>query len=114
MDKEKKDVAELIQNLEAEVNNGGFDQFFYNSSGDNTAETIEALEKIGAIRTTDIARRAAAKFPHGMPPKSRLDRQTILLQISPEANEFEELDEEFYGYSENLADLLKKYTPNSQ
>ena len=38
-------VTELIQALEGEVNNGGFDQFFYNSAGDNTADTILALKQ---------------------------------------------------------------------
>ena len=43
-------VSTLIEALEAEVNNGGFDQYFYNSAGDNTAETIQALETIGATK----------------------------------------------------------------
>jgi hypothetical protein len=104
-----KQVARLIGSLEAEVNNGGFDQFFYNSTGDNTVETIQALEAIGAVTMADILRRAAAKFPGGMPPKDRLARQEILLQISPNAEAFEDLDGEFYGYPDNLAELLTGY-----
>ena len=56
-------VADLIETLEGEVNNGGFDQFFYNSAGNNTADTILALQAIGAARTADIVKRAAAMFP---------------------------------------------------
>jgi hypothetical protein len=41
-------IEELVSNLEAEINNGGFDQYFFNSTGDRTAETIRALELIGA------------------------------------------------------------------
>jgi hypothetical protein len=64
-------VADLIETLEGEVNNGGFDQFFYNSAGNNTADTILALQAIGAARTADIVKRAAAMFPGGgMPLKS--------------------------------------------
>jgi hypothetical protein len=36
------EVVDLIGALEGEVNNGGFHQYFYNSAGDNTAETIQA------------------------------------------------------------------------
>jgi hypothetical protein len=96
--------------MEAEVNNGGFDQFFYNSAGDNTAETIQALETIGAFTMADILKRAVAKFPGGMPPKDRFARQEILLQISPDAEAFEELDGEFCGYPDDLADLLARHS----
>ena len=107
---DRRQVANLIENMEAEVNNGGFDQLFYNSTGDNTAETIQALETIGAFAMADILKRAAAKFPGGTPPKDRFARQEILLQISPNAEAFEELDGEFYGYPDDLADLLAKHS----
>ena len=32
-----------VWNLEAEVNNGGFEQFYLNSAGDNAIETPVAL-----------------------------------------------------------------------
>ncbi len=55
-------VVNLVLEFEDEVNNGGFHQFFNNSSGDNTAETIVALEKIGATAMADILKRAASRF----------------------------------------------------
>jgi hypothetical protein len=42
------------QNLESEINNGGFSQYFYNSSGDNAHETILSLNSIGAAWTAGI------------------------------------------------------------
>ena len=107
MDQSK--VRELIDELEAEVNNGGFDQYFYNSAGDNTAETIQALEAIGALHMASIVKRAAAKFPGGMPPKERFAQQDILLEFFPKAAAFEELDNEFYAYPDDLSALLKKF-----
>ena len=59
---EKTKVVALIEALEAEVNNGGFDQFFFNNAGDQTAETIEALIAIGATHTASIVRAAATSF----------------------------------------------------
>lgn len=103
------EVVALIDALEGEVNNGGFHQYFYNSAGDGTAETIQALETIGALAMADIVQRAAQKFPGGMPPRYRFERQNILLEAYPSATAFRELDEEFYRYPDNLAELLKQY-----
>ena len=103
------EVVDLIDALEGEVNNGGFHQYFYNSAGDRTAETIQALEIIGAVVMADIVKRAAQKFPYGMPPKDRFERQDVLLETYPNAEAFQALDDEFYQYPENLAALVTKY-----
>jgi hypothetical protein len=106
----RQDVVRLVELFEGEVNNGGFHQFFYNSTGNETAEIIQALEKIGARKVADIVRRAAAKFPGGMPPKDRFVRQDLLLdRVDPEIKIFDELDEEFYSYPDDLQGLLEKY-----
>lgn len=103
------EVLSLIDALEGEVSNGGFHQYFYNSAGDRTAETIQALELVGAFAVADIVRRAAQKFPYGIPPKNRFARQDILLEAYPSAAPFRELEEEFYKYPDNLRVLLTKY-----
>jgi len=48
----------LINEFESEVNNGGFLQFFTNSSGKYTNETIESLELIGANNTKNLLEKA--------------------------------------------------------
>jgi len=103
------EVVDLIDALEGEVNNGSFDQYFYNSAGDRTADTIQALEIVGAFKMAEIVRKAAQMFPGGMPPKDRFERQEILLKLYPNAIAFRDLDEEFYDYPDKLADLLAKY-----
>ncbi len=108
---DRQQVVNLVEELEAEVNNGGFDQFFFNSSGDNSAETIEALKLIGACAMADILTRAASKFPDQCPPPNRFDRQRLLREVSPDADGFDELDREFYAYPDNLANLLEKFKP---
>jgi hypothetical protein len=40
---QKQDIEQLVGLLEAEVNNGGFDQFFFNSASDRTAEIFQRL-----------------------------------------------------------------------
>ncbi len=107
---ERKEIVRLVKLLEDEVDNGGFDQFFFNSGGDEIEEMIEGLQKIGALKTADIAKRAAAKFPGGMPPKDRFVRQDVLLDIvSPEADAFYELDQEFFAHPDDISALLAKY-----
>ena len=109
---EIKEMKQLVSLLEAEVNNGGFDQFFFNSSGDHTVEIIDFLESIGAVKTADIVRRAAAKFPGGMPPKEWAKRQDLLVDdVSPDADAFQELDQEFYASTEDLSELVKLRFP---
>ena len=102
-------VRELVAALEAEVNNGGFDQFFFNSTGDRTAETVVALEAIGANAVAEIARAAIAKFPQGDVPADRDARQELLEQVSPDGEAFAREDEAFYAYPDDLARLVDAY-----
>ena len=102
-------IQELIDELESEINNGGFDQFFFNSAGDYTEETIQALFRIGASHTAEIVKKAASKFPAGMPPKHRNSRQELLEVVSPDSDAFEECDVEFLAYEDDLASLVAGY-----
>src|SRR4029077_12603921 len=61
-------VFSAIWAVESEVNNGGFSQYFFNSSGESASFVVEALETVGAPKTADICKRAiAAAFPSGLP-----------------------------------------------
>jgi hypothetical protein len=71
--------------VEGKVNNGGFHQFFYNDAGEDTMETIEARESIGAKNMADIVRRAAAMAPGGIPPEDRFAQQDVLREKYPQA-----------------------------
>jgi hypothetical protein len=104
-----QEITVLVDALEGEVNNGGFHQFFYNNAGDNTMETIQALETIGATKAADIVKRAAGMFPNRIPPKDRFARQDVLIENFPQAASFATLDEEFYAYPDDLSGLLAKY-----
>ena len=94
----------LNQNLEREVNNGGFQQFFFNSSGNNADETVAALASIGAHNTAELLRLAIAKFPGGKVSGDQDERQVLMVDsFSGEA--FEDLDEKFFAYEDPLTDL---------
>lgn len=98
------------QYLEREVNNGGFNQFFYNSSGDYAHETLTSLKLIDANKTADILQKAIDQFPNSTVPTDRAARQNVLEQIEEKANEvWEQLDQSFFKYEDNLNDLNIEY-----
>jgi hypothetical protein len=98
----------LVWELEAEVNNGGFHQFFFNSAGDRAGATAAALRSIGAKRAADIVDRATSSFPKGV-PADRSVRQGLLEEIDPDIALFEALDQEFYTYPDDLSRLLHDF-----
>jgi hypothetical protein len=103
-------VVKLVEAFEAEINNGGFDQFFFNSTGDAWKETLEALDCIAALKTAAILREACSKFPDGDPPSDCSDRRNLMLDsISINGDEFNDLDEQFYCYEESLDELVTSY-----
>lgn len=100
----------IIENLEREINNGGFNQFYFNSSGDFSHETIDALIKIGANKTAEIVTKANSQFPDNKVPKDRTERQEILEQIEEKANEiWETCDNDFYKYEDKIGGLLIEF-----
>jgi hypothetical protein len=100
----------LNQNLEREVNNGGFNQYFLNSSGNYAHETILSLAAIGATKTAKILGRAIDQFPGKNVPNDRNERNVILEQIEDEANKvWNELDKEFFEYEDDLNTLNIEY-----
>lgn len=96
--------------VDSEVNNGGFDQYFFNSSGDIYPEVPDALERIGAPRAASLARRAIAAFPSGQPALENFARQDQLLSLTEQNDAFfEELDQAWYTEIEDLEALLASY-----
>lgn len=70
-----------VADLEREFNNGGFGQFFLNSSGDNTRETISALKEIGSKRFLSLLELAVQQFPGGKVPTDRDERLEVMEQM---------------------------------
>jgi hypothetical protein len=103
-------VFSAIWELEAEVNNGGFSQYFLNNSAESAHFVAEALDIIGAPRTASILRRAIKiAFPNGLPTSIKVI-QSAAADFSDETLEkLEPLDQEFFSYPHNLTDLLFAY-----
>jgi len=95
-----------IQGMDREVNNGGFGQFFDNSSGELAFDLIPALEAVRSTVALAIARRALALFgkPSSLSDRARsrhLRRITKDYSIDP----WEHLDNEYYDCTEDLVQL---------
>jgi hypothetical protein len=91
-----RDLTLLYASLfcEQEVCNGGFHQFFSNSTGVLAPEALEGLKAIGQRGVAHILEEAMNAF--GSPYlRDRGARQTILHSISED--HFEELNRRFFG-----------------
>jgi hypothetical protein len=104
-------VFVCVYDMEREVNNGGFAQFFTNAPGQYTTETVQALETIGARSMADIVRTAAAiLFPDGKVPVDQDERLAILEAAGERVGkDLLELDDRFCQYPDDLAALLFGY-----
>lgn len=101
--------------LRDEINNGGFDQFYFNSGGEYSVEAVGAFEKIGAADVADIVRRANSVFLNGQPAKDRDARQKELDALTEaQKNTLSQLDLEFYKYGEDIDKLLKQFVESHQ
>lgn len=103
-------VLATLWRLEADVNNGGFDQYFFNSSGDQAFFAERALRLIGANRMADIVAKAVAVFgPSGVPR----DRDARQVQLEPlrdgSAELWDDLDRQFYAYPDDISALVERY-----
>lgn len=108
-------VAYCVDALEREVNNGGFEQFFLNSSGDTVPETLAALEAIGAVRAATLLREAVALFPGGGPPRNRDERYQKALGASDAARQaWIELNSRFYEYPDDLTALMRAFVTRNR
>jgi Domain of unknown function (DUF4375) len=94
------------QNLEREVNTGGFEEYFANSTGDFAHETILSLKAIGANHTADILQSAIDQFPGKQVPKGSDARNELMQKLGEAATErWAALDESFFEYKDDLNSL---------
>ncbi|WP_298521191.1 DMP19 family protein [uncultured Kordia sp.] len=105
----------FIGMLEREVNNGGFDQYFFNSSGEYAHETLTALKDINAPKMAAILHQAIKIFPTVPIPKNAEARRECMEKISETITDnWDSLDNEFYQYPENLTELSIEYVKNNK
>ncbi|QTD37190.1 DMP19 family protein [Polaribacter batillariae] len=98
-----------IDILEQNVTEGGFIQFFFNSSGQFTHEIFHAYLAIKAEKTVDILTKAIFLFPEVPVPKNLKVRQTLLMQKESNIDLWDELDLQFEKYEDDIMQLTLNY-----
>lgn len=108
-------VFSAIWGAESEINNGGFVQYFQNTSCETAAFTVEAFTAVGATRTADICRRAIeVAFPDGLPSSPGASSVAAADFTNETMEQLEALDSEFFQYPHNLTDLLFAFVSKHQ
>jgi hypothetical protein len=102
----------LANTLESEVFNGGFHQFFSNSSGNCAMQTASALARIGDTKTAAIYSRALAVFPSGKPSEDRGERGDQMDGIPGEFEAWSNLDDEYYAMGNSSAHVARYIRSN--
>ncbi len=95
----------------AEMTNGSFWAFFYNSTGDFVPETLEALRGIGAHKSASLLSQAIPVYFGDRPvPRDVRQRRSLLNEINgDETAEADRVSQEYYEIDEPLGDLLLAY-----
>lgn len=102
-----------IDVLEHNVTNGGFIQFFFNSSGQFAHEVLQAYIDIKAKNTVEILTEAIQKFPEIPVPKNLRVRQEILMEKESNIDLWDVLDEKFDTYEDDIVQLTLAYVRNN-
>ena len=89
----------------AEVENGGHDQFFSNSTGIVWEDALNGFKEIGCENCRDILSEAAKRMG-GKPSFVRAERWQQEDELEPD---FEDLDDRFYDESNNYAESIIEY-----
>jgi hypothetical protein len=103
-------VIACLTEVEMEVNNGGFDQYYWNSPGDHARETVSALQELGAAHTASLVAEANAVFGPAGPDRDRGRRWDQMKALPPAGRDrWHELDGAFQDYEEDLSALAARY-----
>jgi hypothetical protein len=100
--------------LVGEVYNGGFHQYFCNSSADHYSRVLEILVEVGAPRSLHLLREAKeAVFGKRPLPKRLIERRAMLSSISeahgPVSEKLDQLDKLFWEDPDGLDERIEKF-----
>jgi hypothetical protein len=106
----------LVNVLNGEVHNGGFDQFFSNSSGDRYYETMQALAELGDQATLGLLEEAKSSlFGAADVPVDQVARFELMPTATEDHPQYEatvvaldQLDKRYYANAERVASVLER------
>lgn len=105
----------LVWCFSGEIDNGGFEQFFSNSMGDESLPTVHALHDVGAHESARLLQRANDMFGPGGPPTDFDERNEALSNLDDESQLILELiNQEYFLTREDHLLLLEQFVANHQ
>ncbi|WP_240141071.1 DMP19 family protein [Sphingobacterium bovisgrunnientis] len=107
----------MIWVLEAEVNNGGYIQFYFNSRGQFYKHLPDVLKLVGANKFADLTKRANDTFEkENSKITQHQDRTLEGFSKSNDDNPLNQFDDEFYDLykTENLQQIQVDYIRNNK
>jgi len=101
--------------LEGEVYNGGFDQYFFNSSGDHYRYAVEGLEAMGAPQALGLLRQAKQVVFGFDEPERDTERRRAFLRSSVDeshSKRLNSLDSLFWKDPDSLGAKFEQFAKN--
>lgn len=96
--------------LDAEVNNGGHSQYFFNSAGDNWEVARDGLKAMGFAERLAIFNGVLGLFGKERPFHDRDERHEQLASVYADNEEaFDEFDSKYYAANESVDVLLRRF-----
>jgi hypothetical protein len=103
-------IFSAVRWLEGEVFNGGFVQYFTNSSSETAPFVVTALETIGALKALNISKRAiSTAFPDGLPETQQEIADSADARYDELAKALESIDQEFFACADELTEKLFQF-----
>jgi Domain of unknown function (DUF4375) len=111
---EQERVVLAVEAMEREVNNGGYQQFFVNSSRECTGFLVQALELIDCPACAAISTDAIAILK--LPEEFDADKvESIASELSEASNgQLDTCDSRYFGNRENIEERLFDYIEKHQ
>jgi HEAT repeat protein len=95
---------------DAEIRNGGFSQYFVNSSGDQWRDALAGFEAVGFQERLSLVREAIAVFGADGPSTDRTVRQEQLSKVYRRNDEvFSSLESRYYKSREAMRVFMSRY-----
>lgn len=95
-----------VEALEREVNNGGYEQFFFNSSNEFVAEIVAALTRVNCPVTSGITQRAIDALQINGPVTPEAVEEVIEEEDASREETLQELDDKYFESGEPIAERL--------
>lgn len=103
-------VVRVIWEVDAQVKNGGFLQYFANPSGENVPHIVDAFAAIGDAEVVALIEQALAVFPDDVRWGDYLHRSDCLDGLQPASLELlDSLSFRYYEYADEVMVLLNSF-----